>query len=49
MIRGATVWTSGKAGILKRAIPLSDFLDRQFIPTKIEEAKINMADAGKTK
>lgn len=36
-----------KAGLLKTAVPIADFLDTQFIPKKIEAAKINMADAGK--
>ena len=36
-----------KAGLLKTAVPIADFLDTQFIPQKIEAAKINMADAGK--
>lgn len=35
-----------KAGILKRPIPLADFLDRQFIPQKINEAKVDMSQAG---
>lgn len=36
-----------KAGVLKKSIPVADFLDRQFIPQEFEAAKIDMADAGK--
>jgi NitT/TauT family transport system substrate-binding protein len=36
-----------KAGLLKKPIPVSDFLDRQFIPEKIEAAKVDMTGAGK--
>jgi NitT/TauT family transport system substrate-binding protein len=37
-----------KSGVLKKAFPIGDIVDRQFIPTKIEAAKIDMAQAGKT-
>jgi NitT/TauT family transport system substrate-binding protein len=36
-----------KARIIAKPIPISDFLDRQFVPKQIEAAKIDMADAGK--
>ena len=36
-----------KAGVLKRPIPVTDFLDRQFIPKEFKAAKVDMTDAGK--
>ncbi|MFM7320177.1 MAG: hypothetical protein ACKO5K_01465, partial [Armatimonadota bacterium] len=36
-----------KARIIAKPIPIADFLDRQFVPKKIDAAEIDMADAGK--
>jgi len=36
-----------KARIIAKPIPIADFLDRKFVPKKIDAAKIDMADAGK--